>query len=554
MLLVCLRRALAVCATLLPIVAQAAECDPKVKSPPGHQGAGWTVWGGDLQNSRYRASRVAARPPVPRLLWAFSLGESVNARSQPAVAGGRVFVGSEQGRVWAIDAATGCSWWMARTDLPVRSAIVVDTAANGDAATLYFGDLAGAVYALDATTGARKWKTKVDPHFAAIVTGAPQVYRGVLYVPVSSYESALPAQPTYSCCTFRGSVVALDAATGRVIWQTHTIADSARPAGNSIGGTGHKGPSGAAVWSTPTIDERLGRLYVGTGNNYSDPPTSTSDAIHALELATGRIVWARQYAPRDAYNVSCDIPGKANCPKSDGPDADFGQPPMLVTLRTGRRALVVGQKSGEVHALDPDAEGAPLWTTRVGPGGRLGGVHWGSATDGQLAYVALGGQGIRALPDSTLKEGFRLEPDPKQGGGLFALDVATGRIVWRAKPFPCGERPRCSPAQSAPVTAMPGLVLSGALDGHLRAYASKTGVVLWDVDTAREYTAVNGLPARGGSIDAAGAVVSGGLLLATSGYSLYGGMPGNVLLAFDLNPSTRRALPARAARNSSPSR
>lgn len=498
----------------------------------------WTSWGTDVRNTRFQAAAGIAANDVPRLKvkWAFSLGNIANARSQPAVSGGRVFVGTEEGKVFALDAATGCTWWSVRADMPVRTAMVVSTSSAGRS-TVYFGDLGANVYALDAATGERIWKTHVDDHAAAIVTGPPQFFDGVLYVPVSSYESALPVQPNYECCTFRGSVVALDAATGKINWKTYTIDEAAQPTTKTKAGVQMRGPSGAAVWSTITIDERLNRLYFGTGQNYSEPVSPRSDAVIALDRKSGAVVWARQFAPRDAYNLSCDIPGKANCPAADGPDADFGQPPILVSLPNGggRRALVIGQKSGDAHALDPDKDGALIWTVNVGPGGKLGGAHWGSASDGRNMYLAFGGQQLRFIKDTTVKEGYRMEPDPTKGGGLFALNLVDGKIVWKAAPPVCGDRPSCSPAQSAAVTVIPGVVFSGAVDGHLRGYSTATGAVVWDFDTAREFEATNAAAARGGALDVAGPVVVAGTLFAMSGYALYSGMRGNVLLAFSID-------------------
>jgi len=474
---------------------------------------------------------------VPRLKlkWAFSLGAVANARSQPAVGAGRVFVGTEAGTVFSLDAATGCTSWRFQADMPVRSAIVVSTSAEGRPAAVYFGDFGANVYALDAATGERRWKTHVDDHAAAIVTGAPQLYDGVLYVPVSSYESVLPLQPTYECCTFRGSVVALEARTGKVIWKRHMIDHVAQPTTKSKSGVQMRGPSGVAVWSTPTVDERLDRLYVGTGNNYSDPVTPRADAVVALDRRTGEILWSRQFTTSDAYNSSCEMPGKPNCPTSDGADADFGQPPILLSLPNGRRALVIGQKSGDAHALDPDRGGEVLWSVNVGPGGKLGGIHWGSASDGRKVYVALGGQQVRFVPDTTAKGGVRAEPDPAQGGGLFAVSLVDGKIVWKAPPAQCDQRPRCSPAQSAALTVIPGVVFSGAVDGHLRAYSTETGEVVWDFDTVRDFATVDGAHARGGSLDVAGPVVAGGALYVMSGYALYAAIPGNVLLAFSID-------------------
>jgi polyvinyl alcohol dehydrogenase (cytochrome) len=518
--------------------SQPPNCSASSPSGAATAAATWTSWGADVRNSRFQPAAVAglAAKDVPslKLAWAFSLGSVANARSQPAVAGGRVFVATEAGSVFALDAANGCTVWQFKADLPARTSVVASPPAPGKDAAIYIGDVAANVYAVNAATGARLWKVHVDDHKAAVVTGAPQLYDGVLYVPVSSYESVLPLEPAYECCTFRGSVVALEATTGRTIWKTYIIDDTARVTGKSKSGAQTKGPSGVAVWSTPTVDERLDRLYIATGNNYSDPVTPRSDAVVALDRRTGKILWSRQFSPRDAYNSSCDIPGKVNCPASDGRDEDFGQPPILVSLPNGRRALVIGQKSGDAHALDPDKGGEVLWSVNVGPGGKLGGAHWGSAADGRNVYVALSGHQMRAVPDTTTKEGYRIETDPLQGGGLAALDLANGKVLWKAPPSTCGQRARCSPAQSAAVSAIQGVVFSGAVDGHLRAYATTTGAVIWEMDTAQEYSTVNGAPARGGSLDVAGPVIAGGRVYVMSGYALWAGMPGNVLLAFSV--------------------
>jgi polyvinyl alcohol dehydrogenase (cytochrome) len=245
-------------------------------------------------------------------------------------------------------------------------------------------------YAVNATTGALVWKTKVEDHPAARIIGAPTLYSGILYVPVTSIEEVTGSAPSYQCCTFRGNVVALDIATGRQIWKGYTIPEAPRPTKRNAMGTQLYGPSGAAVWSAPTIDVQRGALYVATGDNYSDPPAETSDAIVAFDLATGRMLWHWQATAKDSYVVSCYSADrtKTNCPESDGPHHDFGQSPILVSLRSGQRVLVVGQKSGVVHALDPDQEGKILWQMRVGKGGALGGIMWGSAADQDHVYVA----------------------------------------------------------------------------------------------------------------------------------------------------------------------
>ncbi len=373
-------------------------------------------------------------------------------------------------------------------------------------------------------------------HFASMATATPRYYKGVIYQPFSSFEEVMGPDPKYGCCTFRGSVVALDAGTGKKIWQSFTILEAAKPTRKNPASTQQFGPSGAAVWSTPTIDELLQVLYVATGDNYSDPPSNTSDAILAMQLKTGELLWSRQLTENDAYNNGCTTPQRTNCPEAHGPDYDFGQPPILVSLGDGKRALVIGQKSGMVHAIDPDQKGQVLWQTRAGEGSALGGSQWGSATDGRNVYVAISDAGIGVAADPKSPQGYRLVLDPKKGGGLHALDLKTGKIVWSAKATRCPEgRTDCSPAQSAAVTAIPGVVFSGSVDGHLRGYSTSTGEVVWDTDTARQFETVNGKAAHGGSIDVAGPAIVNGMVFVNSGYGQWGGMPGNVLLAFSVN-------------------
>ena len=407
--------------------------------------------------------------------------------------------------------------------------------ANGDSA-VFFADASLTLYALNAATGELIWKSHPVDQFAALITAAPQVYKGVVYQAFSSFEEGLGPDPGFQCCTFRGSVVALDAATGKKIWQTFTIPEAARPTYKTAVGTQQFGPSGAAVWSTPTIDEELGVLYVATGDNYSDPPTETSDAVLAMDLKTGKVLWSRQLTEKDAFNVGCSIPAKTNCPEARGPDFDFGQPPILVRLTEGRRALVIGQKSGMVHALDPDQKGKLLWQTRAGKGSPLGGSQWGSASDGDNVYVAISDIGISTVADPSAPQGFRNVLDPNIGGGLLALNLETGKILWSTKPKPCAAgRSDCSPAQSAAVTAIPGVVFSGSVDGHLRGYSTKSGEILWDTDTSRQFDTVNGKAASGGSMDTGGPVVVNGLVFVNSGYGQWGGIPGNVLLAYSVD-------------------
>lgn len=497
--------------------------------PRAIDGPRWNGWGADLDNSRFQPAAMAGLAPdqVSRLhlKWAFGFPDTSNANAQPTVVGGLLFVGGGDRKVHALDASSGCTRWVFPTDAPVRAAISFAPLDDNQFAVV-FGDVRANVYAVNAATGALIWKSKVDDHPAARITGAPTVYAGVVYVGVSSIEEATGSRPTYQCCTFRGSVVALKAATGAQIWKSYTIPEAAHPTRTNGYGTQLFGPAGASVWSAPTIDVQRQALYVATSNSYADPATDTSDAVLAFDLATGRMLWHQQATPKDSFVVACFGFDQSNCPQDRGPDYDFGQSPILVSLRSGQRVLAVGQKSGVVHALDPDHDGKILWQTRIGKGGALGGTEWGSAADQDRIYVA--NSDVRFLTDGTRRL------NSKEGGGLFALDLATGKITMQVAPVACGDRAQCSPALSAAVTVIPGVVFSGGVSGFLRAYATADARLLWEIDTARDYTTVNGVPAHGGAMDGPGPIVVDGMLYVNSGYAQWGGLSGNVLLAFEI--------------------
>jgi len=496
-------------------------------------GPSWSGWGSNTSNTRFqdaaRAGLTAADVPRLKVKWAFGFPGELTANGHPTYAGGRVFVGSPAGKVYSLDASAGCVHWFVDAGSQVRSAITVAKVGSGYSA--FFGDGKGTAWAVDAGTGKTIWKTRVDDYPVARLTGSPVFYEGRLYVPVASGEEAAGSVPTYECCKFRGSLVALDAATGKQIWKTWTIDEPAKPTGqkNKIG-TALFGPSGAPIWSTPAIDAKLGVIYVTTGDNYSEPATKTSDAFMALDMKTGKKLWIRQMTGNDAYTSACRLPDRTNCPDANGPDFDFGASPILVNLRNGKRALLAGQKSGVVYALDPDKQGAMLWQVRVGKGGTMGGVQWGSAADAQNIYVA-----VSDIKRIMLDYATTTDTDNSQGGGMYALRLDNGERMWYAAPISCGERKRCSPAQSAAVSAMPGVAFSGSMDGHLRAYSAADGKVIWDFDTERSYQTVNGVEGRGGSLDGPGAVIAGGMVFANSGYTSAGGQPGNVLIAFSVD-------------------
>lgn len=478
--------------------------------------------------------------PRLKLKWAFGFTGATRSVAQPTIVGGRVFIGSQGGKVYALDAKSGCTYWEFGAIKGVRSAIVIGQRSDGWAA--YFGDAGASLYSVDALTGKELWRTRVDDNPAAVITGSPTLVGTTLFVPVSSYEEATGAKKSYSCCTFRGSVVALDASTGKVLWKAFTIEEDAKPGATNATGVQLMGPSGAAIWSAPSFDAATQRIYATTGDNYSDPPTETSDAILAFDSGSGERIWTRQITSGDAYNIACGRSARENCPKANGPDFDFGSSAVLANLPNGKRILVAGQKSGVVTALDPDRGGEIVWQRRVGAGGKLGGVQWGIAADDRNVYVAVSDvRVIVAAPETPGAQPSIFNPkigllyDRKAGGGLLALKLNTGEEVWRTPHPGCGDVPGCSPAQSVAVTVIPGLVFSGGLDGRLRAYSAGDGRIVWDVDTKGDYRTVNGVTAKGGSIDGGGAVVVDGMVYVGSGSGIFGGMPGNVLLAYSVD-------------------
>ena len=476
------------------------------------------------------AGLKAADLPRLELKWAFAFPGALRARSQPSVAYGAVYVGSQDGTVYALDLASGCVRWTFRARAEVRTAIVHEppsaARARNGTPRVFFGDLIAWVYAVDAYTGELVWQHKADDHPNATVTAAPAWHDGVLYVAASSLEVTSAVDTAYECCTFRGSVQALDAATGTPRWKTHTIPGQPRETGRTSAGTRVLGPSGAPVWNTPTVDATRGVLYVGTGENYSSPADGNSDAVHAFRLTDGARVWQAQKTTGDAWNAACMFPNNPNCPKESGPDVDFAAATILL-VQPGGDVLLAGQKSGHVYALDPAHAGRELWSVSVGRGGIQGGVHFGMATDGARLYV----------PIADMLDGHDGKThDRPSMAGLHAVDVATGRIAWSAlADNVCSKREFCEPGVSQAITAMPGAVIAGHMDGRLRAYDAGTGRPLWQVDTAREWSTVSGETAHGGSFGGgAGPVIADGRLIAVSGYGIYFHMPGNVMLVFGL--------------------
>jgi polyvinyl alcohol dehydrogenase (cytochrome) len=465
----------------------------------------WPSWGHDVHNTRFQTDPGFTVADLPRLKvkWVFALP---GLTGSPVAAGGRLFVSSRMGQVVSLDAMTGCTRWAYDAGGPVRNAIAVGAVSGGKFGA-FFGDQNAIVHALDAETGKELWQKRVDDYPGARIVGSVTYYDGRVYVPVTSGDEVDADDPSYECCKFRGSVVALDAATGEQVWKAYTIQEAPKPTRVSSAGTQMYGPSGAGVWSAPTVDAKRGIVFAGTGDSYTADPNDASDAVIAFDLKTGKRIWVSQVRKNDAWIYQCpDQPGAKppnNCPAPKGPDYDFSSPPLLQTMANGKEILVDGAKSATVYGFDPDAQGKVLWSASVGKGDS--GIQiWGSAADRDRVYVATPGAG----------------PKPNTAGGLSGIALKDGKITWRTEsptPVCAWGSAGCFHAQPGAVTLIPGAVFAGSLDGHLRAYDVKTGAIIWDMDTAKTYDAVNGVQAFGGNLDGSPQTVADGTLFVNSG-------------------------------------
>jgi len=484
----------------------------------------WNGWGRDLDNTHYQPKPGIKPEDVPRLKvkWAWTHPGPM-ATGQPTIIGDRLFVTTEAGQLFSLNAQTGCTYWKVNTGAGLRSAVSVGPLPAGSKAkfAIYFGDQKSSVTALDAETGELLWKTKVEDHLMSRITGSPVLYRDRLYVPVSSVEEVTGRDTKYPCCKFRGSLVSLDAYTGKLLWKSFTVQEEPKPFKINSAGTQMYGPAGGAIWSAPTLDLKRKVVYVATGNSYTDVPTGHSDAIIAFDMETGKLKWVNQVTPKDNFLVGCRQAGVGNCPEDAGPDYDFGSSPIIRSLPGGKQIILAGQKSGVIYALDPDHQGKILWQQRLGAGGALGGIEWGFAVDEKNVYVP--------MADVS-------GPDRKPG--ITALNFATGAKLWNvpAPPINCSwGTTRCNNSQSAAATVIPGVVFSGSVDGHLRAYSSANGAIVWEVDTALPIATVNGGLTKGGALDGGGPTIANGILYTNSGYGKIVGQPGNLLLAFSVD-------------------
>ena len=485
----------------------------------------WNGWGADRGNTRFQTAKAAglSADQVPRLKlkWAFGFPAGLSTYGQPTIVSGRVFIASDNGYVYSLDANAGCVYWSFEAKAAMRNAISVGPVQGHGAAkyAAYFGDLKANVYAIDARRGALLWTRRVEDQSTARIAGAPKLSDGRLFVPVSSFEEFAASNLDYPCCTFRGSVVALDANTGKQLWKTYSFAEPLRPVRKNSKGTQLWAPAGGSVWNSPTVDTKLHAVYFGTGDSETYPAPKTSDSVMAVDIDTGKTLWSFQGTVNDSFLGGCDddAPNRSeNCPPHQGPDWDFGSSPMLRTLPSGQRILVAGQKSGAVFAFDPDSNGALLWKTSVlapdeKPPSAYGAIVYGGAIDDRNVYF------------------------PLRSGSMIALNLATGQRAWQTPLSAVNPASGVAVIQSAAITGIPGAVFVGGWDGKLQALSTSDGRIIWQFNTARSFQTVNGVAAKGGAMGSAGPTVAGGIVFMGSGYAVFSGeQAGNVLLAFSV--------------------
>jgi polyvinyl alcohol dehydrogenase (cytochrome) len=507
------------------------HCAANPPMQPPSAAAAWNGWGNNIDNTRFQpaaaAGLTAADLPRLKLVWAFGLPNSTSAYSQPTVVSGRVFVGSDTGYVYSMDAKTGCVYWSFLAPSGVRNALRVESlkVEGHKRDVVFFGDLKANVFALDARTGQQLWTTHVEKHYTDRVTAPPAYYDGKLFVPISSWEEFSAASLDYPCCTSVGEIVALDAHTGKKLWNTYVIPQRPHPTHKNSKGVQQYAPAGGSVWNTPAVDPQRHAIYFGTGDATTSPAAKTSDAVMALDMRTGRMLWYYQITSGDAFLGGCYGQTRTdNCPPTEGPDWDVPDPPILARLPNGHQLIVVGTKPGDVLALDPDHKGKLVW--RMNVTGQLAkrvpfgskamftstGIQWGGAVDNGNVYYGL-----------------------KNGGGLAAVQIQTGKRLWQV-PIDTGSA-YARVGHESPATTIPGIVFLGGSDGSIVAASAEDGHVLWSYNTDRSFDTVNKVPAHGGAMGSQGITVVNGMLFAGSGYSVGqsgASHSGNVVLAFAL--------------------
>ena len=463
--------------------------------------------------------------PRLELAWALAFPDTSGLRSAPVIVGSTLFYSAtDSGRVFALDINSGCAKWVYTADSRLRSSIAYSEA--DESPVLVFSDSVGMIHTIDAKSGARIWIASGQASDnQGMLTGTPVVTGDKVIVPVSGSGVITGGNPNYECCENHGAVTALNLRTGEKLWEYHTMPAAEYTGQVSSTGVKQRGPSGAPIWTTPTVDEKRGQVYVTTGENTSHPTTNTSDAIIALDLETGEAKWVFQALKNDMWNFGCSAQGP-NCiilEDTNSVDFDFGGPAILVET-ADRDLLIAGQKSGDLWALDPDT-GSLIWNQRVGEGTVLGGNHWGIASNFDRAFMTINDP-----------EGMNGNSRP----GIYSYFVGTGEPSWfyEVQPECNDERSerlrRCESLYgfSATPLSIDGAVIAGGLDGRLFVFNSESGELIYEYDTVRDYKTTNGVEGYGGSIDSHSISAGSGMVFVGSGYGQFRQVPGNVLLAF----------------------
>jgi polyvinyl alcohol dehydrogenase (cytochrome) len=538
-----------------PLPVQITEVKCATNGPIVIRPGSWTKIAGDLQNTAYQKTPGLKASDIPRLKLKWAFAYRAGSYSTPIVVGDHLFMTSGSGGGFvSLDAKTGCVHWR-NDEVSSRTSPMIVKSSISPSGWVTFLSLAGRgneVAAYDLANGKQIWKSQpVETVGASHLTGTPALYNDILYVPVSGAEEG---RNRGECCTFRGSLVALNAKTGAKLWQTYFINEPRTPTRKNRDGVQLQGPAGAASWSSPTIDAKRHQVLVTTGNSTTDGPTIGADSVIAIDLTSGKINWTTQTYENDNFLVGCRPPPSGvvppNCPLANGPDYDYGASAIVVTARNGKDIVLTGQKSGVVHAIDAKT-GKRLWDNQVGAGSSLGGIEWGMASDGRYVYAS--NSDIMRESEKAMQAAGTMDPKipiPDAKPGLTAIDVVTGKTVWHyATPrLPCkwapgttkGRVPGCFHAQSQAVLLIPGAVFSGSTNGWFRAFDSATGKVIWEYDTtAQTYDTLNGVKNQpGGSLDSMAPTVVDGVVYTMVGYAGSAGVGSNnpnVLLAFSVD-------------------
>jgi polyvinyl alcohol dehydrogenase (cytochrome) len=555
----------AVAAYLTPAQAAAADAPRRAAMPPPvgtdrmcethppiRTGTGdWTSASVNAASYRFQPKPGIAAADLPKLKlkWAFTM----SGGGQPTVVGDWLFTTNRSGKFYALDAKSGCVHWVVEGVSSRTTPMIVRSSISPSGWATFVGVGGRIVRAFDAQTGKEIWKSEsLDPNPVAGITGSPIVVGNQIFVPLTSGEEGAAIQKTYPCCSFRGSLAALDLKTGKLQWQTYMITEPLRPTRKNADGVQMQGPAGAAIWAAPSVDEKRGLIYVVTGDSYTEVETKGADAVIAIEMKTGKVRWSTQVTEGDNYVMGCEkIYQSSNCPEPRGPDFDFGATPILFTAKNGKQVVVAGQKSGLVYGLNPDT-GKLLWTTTVGTGSSLGGVEWGIGADPTYVFVP-NADSVNLMREAQEATGIPVTAPSIGPGkpGLSAIEPLSGKVMWNVPTpvAPCkyagdrsGDRAggSCIRAQSAAPGIIPGVVFSGTLDGWMRGYDTKTGKIVWEYSsTAQTYDTVNDVKNQpGGSIDGMGPTIANGMLYFMSGHNgaaRTGGNGNNVLLAFSVD-------------------